>query len=997
MGAVNIGIASNVGVDFTAGIRALARTSDGNLHTLATCSTGLYYCKSINSGSSWSVTLLATQSVYNRVGAPRHQSGATIAVDSQDNLHVTFVNAPGPSFNQNDLHYIKYTKSLGTWGTDTILVTGANYDAVSCAIDGNDLLHIVYSKNSLPDGPAPNGLFYSNYNGSAVSSPVTLSSSRSQVPNIVVDTSNDLHVGWLNSSTYSYVKRTSGTWGSTTGLVGYDGVYIRSSLAVSPNGDVHFVTAIRQGDYSGVTQVRYFKYTSGAWGAQQTLTSDAVNEYYSPSINVDANGNIYIIAVHDNGVIHDVALFQSATGASWTESVAYTNTTLQNLPLGSSLLGALWPKVQGVKTDLMAAGYVFVFLHTNEGSNITFWYFSDSSSVFPTVPTISTMYNVGTSGKVSVAPNIGTTVRPIIDFTAVTSTDKTFTFQNNSATVTLQSQNPFTASGYYPSTDANALLTTTQTEGLLRYNTTTHQFEYYNGSAFVAVLTGATAIGATVTSGTTGSVLFVGAGPVLAQNNAKFFWDNTNFFLGIGTATPTAALHVGAGSHTGGATSSIVTEGQFLIGAAGNNFTTDQPFKIFLNPATAVGGYFAMTGSLAAITVAGGVTLFDVRVTTGMTGISSGTASFTGFNFLATQNFSPNGVTTTEVAAGIFDLRPISGAQGLIQKYTGIRVVTRGHLGNIGTFISGCGITNLSPNVTGTGFLALTIGQEIYSTTAGRIQGGTTIQSITDDNNLVMSLNATATVASAQLGFQNYSTSIVGYELQINNAQQSVTDMWGIRMLNTGNATRNVTRFAAIEMTAAVANSASVANWSLWKHTLTNSLSTTVYLIDFTSTNQSRHNGNFTIGASTAPTAKLLLGAGTTAANTGPLQFTTGSPETSARAGLMEFQTDDYFLTRTTGPTRATVRTLTYRGITALRTLDGSDELINATANSFTVTLPTAVGYTNQYVVKNSGTGVITLATTSSQTIDGQASGTISLFQYDSIVLRSDGANWIVT
>jgi len=38
-------------------------------------------------------------------------------------------------------------------------------------------------------------------------------------------------------------------------------------------------------------------------------------------------------------------------------------------------------------------------------------------------------------------------------------------------------------------------------------------------------------IGGTVVDGTTGSVLFIGPGPVLAQNNAKFFWDDTNFAL----------------------------------------------------------------------------------------------------------------------------------------------------------------------------------------------------------------------------------------------------------------------------------------------------------------------------------------------------------------------------------------------------------------------------------------------------------------------------------
>lgn len=45
---------------------------------------------------------------------------------------------------------------------------------------------------------------------------------------------------------------------------------------------------------------------------------------------------------------------------------------------------------------------------------------------------------------------------------------------------------------------------------------------------------GGMAIGDPVTSGTAGSVLFVAAGPVLAQDNTNFKWDNTNKVLSIG-------------------------------------------------------------------------------------------------------------------------------------------------------------------------------------------------------------------------------------------------------------------------------------------------------------------------------------------------------------------------------------------------------------------------------------------------------------------------------
>lgn len=87
---------------------------------------------------------------------------------------------------------------------------------------------------------------------------------------------------------------------------------------------------------------------------------------------------------------------------------------------------------------------------------------------------------------------------------------------------------------------------------------------------------------------------------------------------------------------------------------------------------------------------------------------------------------------------------------------------------------------------------------------------------------------------------------------------------------------------------------------------------------------------------------------------------------------------------------------LSYRGISSGRTLDNTDELVNITSGTLTVTLPTAVGFTGKYIVKNSGSGVVTINTTSSQTIDGMASGALQLNQYEAYTFRSDGSNWII-
>ena len=84
---------------------------------------------------------------------------------------------------------------------------------------------------------------------------------------------------------------------------------------------------------------------------------------------------------------------------------------------------------------------------------------------------------------------------------------------------------------------------------------------------------------------------------------------------------------------------------------------------------------------------------------------------------------------------------------------------------------------------------------------------------------------------------------------------------------------------------------------------------------------------------------------------------------------------------------------------TAAYAIDSSvDYCVICTSGTFAVTLPTAVGISNQeFIIQNSGPGIITINTTSGQTINGQASGAISLAQYDDAMnVISDGANWVI-
>lgn len=64
---------------------------------------------------------------------------------------------------------------------------------------------------------------------------------------------------------------------------------------------------------------------------------------------------------------------------------------------------------------------------------------------------------------------------------------------------------------------------------------------------------------------------------------------------------------------------------------------------------------------------------------------------------------------------------------------------------------------------------------------------------------------------------------------------------------------------------------------------------------------------------------------------------------------------------------------------------------------TLTLTMPDAsAANTNLYTIKNVGTGVVTIATTSAQTIDNQAGIQIGV-QYTSVDLESNGSNWVIT
>lgn len=87
--------------------------------------------------------------------------------------------------------------------------------------------------------------------------------------------------------------------------------------------------------------------------------------------------------------------------------------------------------------------------------------------------------------------------------------------------------------------------------------------------------------------------------------------------------------------------------------------------------------------------------------------------------------------------------------------------------------------------------------------------------------------------------------------------------------------------------------------------------------------------------------------------------------------------------------------TLPYSAKTGTATLTSSDYVVEATSGTFTITLPTAVGISGQlYVIKNNGTGTVTVTPAGMEKIDGYSMAILKP-GHSCITIQSNGTNWL--
>jgi len=215
------------------------------------------------------------------------QYNPSIAIDSNNCIHITWCGAySGVSTTQ--IRYIKYDGSA--WGNIVNLTSDGNYSQLypSIAIDSNNYIHITwYGKHS--GSTSYNQIRYIKYTtswGDVVN--LTDESYNQFVSSIAIDSNNCIYIVWFGAHSGStsrdqirYRKYTT-SWSDIENLTSGDYDQSYPSIAIDSNNYIHITW---YGTYSGSTsktQIRYRKYTT-SWGNIENLTSAGDHQQY-PSL-----------------------------------------------------------------------------------------------------------------------------------------------------------------------------------------------------------------------------------------------------------------------------------------------------------------------------------------------------------------------------------------------------------------------------------------------------------------------------------------------------------------------------------------------------------------------------------------------------------------------------------------------------------------------------------------------------------------------------------------
>ncbi|MFC1864564.1 hypothetical protein ACFLYG_01895 [Chloroflexota bacterium] len=280
------------------GARNLVRKSTGELwcvyFRVIDYTTQIFGSYSTDGGDNW-----IEEQISFGAGSQRNCS---IAVDSQDNIHVAW---QGMGWgNEISSYNIQYRKRTSSWQPQEAVTNKGDQQACPViAIDDEDNVHVIWQGKGWNANPGFDNIQCRKRTDSwQTQEAVTDKNQHQRSPSVAIDGAGNVHVVWSgigwgansNIDNIQYRKRTD-SWQAQENVSDKPDFQWAPCIAIDTNDNVHVVW---YGDgwapHVGDHQILYRKKVSSSWQLQEQLT--AVNYAQNdPSIALDKDGNVYVV------------------------------------------------------------------------------------------------------------------------------------------------------------------------------------------------------------------------------------------------------------------------------------------------------------------------------------------------------------------------------------------------------------------------------------------------------------------------------------------------------------------------------------------------------------------------------------------------------------------------------------------------------------------------------------------------------------------------------